>query len=417
VEASFPSAPFADTMRRRRVRRGLLALALVLSVGGAAAALLLPRGREAAPARAPAAAAPSATETNLVSMPEIAQRNIALATVPAVVAPIVRSVRATGMVGFDETRVVRMRPLARGRLLQTRVELGSRVRKGDVLATYDNVETGDVSGERAVAQAGLAEARVEAETAARALERARELLAIGGTARADVERRTADAARAQARVQTRQAEIAKLDEKLRRFGVAPTGREATPILAPIDGIVVKIGVVPGEMVDIDREAFTIADLSSVWVQADVLETDLALIRPGQAAAIGVAAYPDRRFAGTVAYVAEMLDPKTNTARVRCRVDNADGALKLNMFAGIEIAVPTGHDGVTVPPAALQDVDGQPVVFVRTGAERFERRNVGVGVEARGWVELTDGVAAGEPVVANGSFALKSILLRDRIAGD
>ncbi|HUA57018.1 MAG TPA: efflux RND transporter periplasmic adaptor subunit, partial [Candidatus Sulfotelmatobacter sp.] len=375
--------------------------------------------RVAEPAAKPAERA--ADDAGVLTMTAVGQQNIGLAVVPAEMRPIARTIRATGMVGADETRLVRMRPLSRGRLLQAAVDLGARVHAGQVIATYDNIETGDLTGELAAAQAGLTQARAEADATHKALERTRELVAVGGVARAEVERRVADEARAIAAVRTQEAEIAKLGEKLRRFGIAPSagvGHSApTPIVAPIDGVVIRVDVVPGETVDANREIYTIADLSTVWVQADVLERDLALIRPGLQVDVGVAGYSDRRFAGEVSYVADMLDPKTNTARVRCAVANPDGALKLNMFAAIEIAVPTGHAGVTVPAGALQYVDDQPIVFVRKDAEHFERRDVHLGVEQRAWIELADGVAAGEPVVTTGSFALKSILLHDRIAGD
>jgi cobalt-zinc-cadmium efflux system membrane fusion protein len=419
TDADIQRASFALAGRRRW--RGLsLVLGLALLAG---AAVLLVRTLNTPTTDNTAASHAeehAAGETGLVAMTAPAQQNIGLAVEPAVARPIVRTVRATGLVGFDETRVVRMRPLARGRLLQTNIELGSRVAPGQVIATYDNGEIGDLTGQLAIAQAALGQARAEADAAQRALERTRQLLAVGGVARADLERRAADEARAHAAVLTHQAEIAKLGEQLRRFGVAPSGAKSgavSQLQSPIDGVVVKIDAVPGEIVDTEREIVTIADLSTVWVQADVLEKDLPLVRRGLEAGVAVAGYPDRRFAGTVSYVAEMLDPRTNTARVRCAVANPDGALKLNMFAAVEIAVPAGHQALTVPPAALQYVDNRPIVFVRKDATSFERRDVQTGVEAPGWVEVSDGVAAGEPVVTTGSFQLKSILLRDRIAGD
>ena len=409
-------------------RRRWPAFALVLGVvllaeAGWLAVRLIPRAPSESAAPTQAAEPVAAADAAPVVMATTAQQNIGLADAVATVRPIFRTIRATGLVGLDDTHVVRIRPLARGRLLEMRTELGARVRAGQILATYDHVEISDLTGQLAVAQAGLARARAEADAAGKALDRNQELLTIGGVARAELERRTADAARATANVRAQEAEITMIGDKLRRFGVAsgtsaPGGRPAgTPIQAPIDGIVVKIDVVPGETVDVDRELFTIADLSTVWVQADVLEKDLPLIRVGLDAVVGVAGYPDRRFAGRVSYVADMLDPTTNTARVRCAVANPDGALKLNMFAAVEIAVPTGRDATTVPPGALQYVDEKPVIFVRKGADGFERRDVSLGVADRDWIEIVDGVTPSEAVVTTGSFQLKSILLRDRIAGD
>jgi cobalt-zinc-cadmium efflux system membrane fusion protein len=412
--------PAAALARPHRSRLPRLALGALLLAGGVAIGIKLSGNATREPAAAPAAATPEAAapseEPSTLTMTAVAQRNIGLVDAPAEVEPILRTVRATGLVGFDDTRVVRVRPLARGRLLETRVGLGSRVTSGQIVATYDHVEISDLNGQLAVARAALAQARADAAAAHQALERSKQLVAVGGIARADLERRTADAARADGAVRMQEAEIATFGDKLKRYGVS--GRaDASPIRAPIDGVVVKLNVVPGELVDLERDVLTIADLSTVWVQADVLETDLPLVATGQDVSIAVAGYPDRRFAGTVTYVADMLDPKTNTARVRCAVANPDGALKLNMFATVEIAAPAGRTGVTVPAASLQDVDGKPVVFVRTGPESFERRDVRLGVETSDRIEIADGVKTGDKVVTTGSFQLKSVLLHDRIEGD
>lgn len=413
-----------DGLRRRSPTRSIVMIgALVVVLGAAAGGLWLfgkkpgAAERVVAQAKAEEVAKPPVDPT-LVTMRLVAQQNIGLETRTTAPQPIVRTVRATGLVGFDETRVVRVRPLSRGRLTETRIELGSKVRAGQVIATYDNIEIGDLSGQLAIAQAGLAQARAEVDTARRAVERGRELLAIGSIARADQEKRTADQARAVAALRTQEAEIGRLQDRMRRFGVTgqPSGG-ASPITAPIDGLVVRIDAVPGELVDVEREIFTIADLASVWVQADVLEKDLNWIEPGLAARVAVAAHPDRRFDGKVTYVAQMLDAKTNTARVRVLVANADGALRLNMFATVEIAAPTGHRGIALPSGALQFVDQKPVVFVRKDDETFQTREVTLGIEERTWIEIAGGLAAGEPVVTSGSLILKAQLLKSRLSDD
>jgi cobalt-zinc-cadmium efflux system membrane fusion protein len=422
VDESFTPLAFAGPRRRSRALV-LIGGGLVALVGIGLGALWLlggvkPERAAATTTQKPAAPAAPAADAGLVTLRAVAQQNIGLEDVTVAAQPIVRTVRATGLVGADETRVVRVRPLSRGRLTETKVELGSKVRAGQVIASYDNIEAGDLSGQLAIAQAGLAQARAEADTTRRSVERARELLAIGGIARADLERRTADHARATAALRTQEAEIARLQDRMRRFGVSSTpSGGVTPILAPIDGIVIRIDGVPGELVDAEREIFTIADLATLWVQADVLEKDLTWIEPGLEARVAVAGHPDRRFVGRVSYVAQMLDPKTNTARVRCTVANTDGALRLNMFATVEIAVPTGHAGIAVPPGAVQYVDQKPAVFVRREAESFELRPVRLGVEDREWVEIAEGLTAGEAVVTAGSLILKAQLLRSRLADD
>lgn len=324
--------------------------------------------------------------------------------------------RATGLVMADETRLVRVRPLSRGRLTEMKVELGSRVGAGDVIAVYDNIESGDLSGQLAIARAGLAQARAEADTERRAVERARELSEIGGIPKADLERRTADHARAVAALRTQEAEIARIQARLRRAGINGAQGEQSTLVSPIDGVVIKIDAAAGELVDTEREVFLIADLRTVWVQAEVLERDLGLVVPGLAVEVSVGGYSDRPFAGQVAYVGQILDPKTNTVRVRCVVANESGALRLNMFARVEFIAPTGREAVMVPAGAIQLLDGKAVVFVRRDAESFELRTVERGIEERGWVEIAGGLNPGDAVVTTGSFELGVLWQREAISG-
>ena len=126
------------------------------------------------------------------------------------------------------------------------------------------------------------------------------------------------------------------------------------------------------------------------------------------------AYPGRRFPGRVAYVADQLDARTGTAKVRCEIPNPDGALKANMFAIVEIAAPLGRDGLLVPDAALQAVDDQPVVFLAVEPTRFARRAVRPGLRQDGMTEIAEGLEAGEVVATEGSFRLKALLLQSRV---
>ncbi|HYZ31317.1 MAG TPA: efflux RND transporter periplasmic adaptor subunit, partial [Crenalkalicoccus sp.] len=186
------------------------------------------------------------------------------------------------------------------------------------------------------------------------------------------------------------------------------------MVAPFAGAILAIGATPGELVDTNREFFTLADLSFLWVYADVPARELGAVRPGARATLTVDAYPGRRFEGRVAYVADQLDPRTGTARVRCEVPNPDGALRINMFGTVAIEERLGRDGILVPDAAIQLVDGEPTVFLRTGPERFERRVVRTGLREDGQVEVTQGLEGGEKAVTQGSFQLKSALLHSRV---
>ncbi|MFZ4408359.1 MAG: efflux RND transporter periplasmic adaptor subunit [Paracraurococcus sp.] len=412
---------------RTRSRRGLLGLGATAAVAGAGGYLL---GQRAAPVPATpeaggAASAPALPDT--VTLPPEAARNFGLRTAVAEQRPLQRQVRVTGSVGFNELKLAHINPLARGRVQAIEVAIGDRVRTGQRLAVLDALDLAEARHQLAGAEASLVQAKAETQTARAAFNRAQELVRSGSVAQSELERRRADLARADATVLTRQTEVEHWGEMLSRYSPAATGtapdgvslRTPTPsdarggILAPFDGAILAIGATPGELVDTGREIFTLADLSTVWVMADVPERELGAVKPGAAVSIAVEAYPGRRFPGRVGYVADQLDARTGTAKVRCEIPNLDGALKVNMFAIVEIAAPLGRDGVVVPDAALQTVDNQPVVFVRQAEDRFLRRDIRPGQRQDGLTEIAEGLQPGEVVATEGSIRLKAVLLQSR----
>jgi membrane fusion protein, heavy metal efflux system len=415
---------------RARSRRGLLwlgATALASAVGG----YLL--GRESAPTPHEPAAPAQQPLPSEVSIPPEAARNFGLQTAPAERHPLVRQIRVTGSVGFNELRLAHIQPLARGRMQAIEVAIGDRVHTGQRLAILDALDLAEARHQLASAEAALAQAKAEVQTARAAFNRAQELVRSGSVAQSELERRRAELARADATVLTHETEVEHWREMLTRY--SPAAQNASPkdavslstptpsdargaILAPFDGAVLAIGATPGELVDTSREIFTLADLSTVWVMADVPERELGAVEAGNAVSITVEAWPGRRFPGRIGYVADQLDARTGTAKVRCEIPNPDGALKVNMFAIVEIALPLGREGLVVPDAALQAVDNQPVVFVQLANDRFARRNVRPSLRQGGMTEIIEGLQPGEVVATEGSFRLKAMLLQSRVdAGD
>lgn len=411
-------------------RRTLLLLA---GVGGAAAAGGFLAGQWLArpSPESPVAVVREQALPAEVELPPEAARNFGLQTAPAELRPLARSVRVTGIVGFNELRLAHIQPLARGRVQAIEVAIGDRVRTGQRLAVLDALDLAEARHQLASAEAALGQAQAEVQTARAAFNRAQELVRSGSVAQSELERRRADLARADAMVQTRRTEVEHWREMLSRY--SPTGptQPGTPdavrltmptpsdarggILAPFDGAVLAVGATPGELVDTSREIFTLADLSTVWVMADVPERELGAVASGAAVSIAVEAWPGRRFPGRVAYVADQLDARTGTARVRCEIPNPEGALKVNMFATVEIVAPLGRDGLVVPDSALQAVDDRPVVFLRLAEDRFARRDVRPGLRQGGMTEITEGLQPGEIVATEGSFRLKALLLQSRVA--
>jgi cobalt-zinc-cadmium efflux system membrane fusion protein len=147
----------------------------------------------------------------------------------------------------------------------------------------------------------------------------------------------------------------------------------------------------------------------------VYEKDLSQIRTGQAVRVKVASYPQETFAGKITYVADVIDPKTRTAKVRCLVGNKSGLLKLEMFATVEIPVGQTSPILAVPSSSIQQIDGRPVVFVRNSEAKFQKREIQTGVESQGYTEIRSGLKQGETVVSRGTFILKAAFLKHLIA--
>jgi hypothetical protein len=156
----------------------------------------------------------------------------------------------------------------------------------------------------------------------------------------------------------------------------------------------------------DKELYTIADLSTVWVNADIYEYELAHIRIGQKATIKLAYYPARDFVGKVAWISPVLDEKTRTAKVRLEFPNRDFILKPEMYANAEIEINAGRK-LAVPDEAVLDSGLRKVVFLDKGDGRFEPAEVKIGNKFDGYYEVLGGLSPGERILASAGFLLDS----------
>ena len=368
----------------------------------------------------------------VVELPEEAQKNASLEVVRAENQVLPAVIDVTGTVAPVESRVAHIRPLARGLIERVSVSLGARVQQGQPLVVYDNIALGELIGEYLSEVAVLRQVETDRDVKQKALERSEALIKLEAIAQQQLEQRRAEFRNAEAAISSQKARVSKIEEQIHRFGLSDTdlaglspeeGRGGHRIAshntlrAPFAGIITKYDVAAGEVVEPEREMFTITDLATVWIQADVYEKDLGKVRAPVDVAIKADAYPDRVFTGRLTYVSDVIDPATRTAKVRCVVANPDDALKLDMF--VKVAIPTNdrRAAVVVPVAAVQTVDEQHIVFVKQSTTRFERRIVQTGTVAGDLVELTSGVRAGESVVGPGSFYLKTALLRERIGDE
>ncbi|MCC7175217.1 MAG: efflux RND transporter periplasmic adaptor subunit [Bryobacterales bacterium] len=359
-----------------------------------------------------------------------AQKDLGIAVEPAALRKLQVMLSATGVVSEDPSRVAHVRALARGLIENIFVRLGDRVPAGAPLVEYDNVELGLAIGDYQGARAELERSLTDLEVKRKVFERSREMLKVGAVAQTIHDLREAEVKDAEARVAGAQAMAAKIAAQIHRFGWTeadlaklPAGRAGpghtashSILKAPFAGVVTSLHAVGSEAVEQGTELLAITDMSAVWVLADVYEKDLSQIRTGQSVRVRVASYPQAAFAGKITYVADIIDPKTRTAKVRCLAENASGLLKLEMFATVDIPVEQTAPILAIPSSAIQQIDGRPVVFVRTSDVEFQRREVQTGIEAQGFTAIRAGLTAGEPVVSRGSFLVKTEFLKHLIEG-
>ena len=184
--------------------------------------------------------------------------------------------------------------------------------------------------------------------------------------------------------------------------------------APIDGVIVDRKSTVGELVGKDKEIFTISDPTDLWVIADIKERDIGAVKVAQDATFTVLSYPGERFHGKVARIGNQVGAESRTTDVRIETANVEGKLKPGMFADVEITTTVLQDVLVIPESALQEDEDRQIVFVAVGANKFQRRNVKTGLQHAGRVQLLDGVKAGEKVVTDSSFILKSEMLKSEM---
>ncbi|MBX3185569.1 MAG: efflux RND transporter periplasmic adaptor subunit [Labilithrix sp.] len=292
---------------------------------------------------------------------------------------------------YDERHVARIGPPINGRVAKVEVVTGDKVKAGDVLLT---LSAPDIAG----AQAQVAQAKTARGVAERAAERARILVEEG--AGSEAERQAAEAAVAQAVSEEQRAVAA-----LAAIGGAH-GQTGYQLRAPIAGTVAERNVSVGTQVNADQSAplLTIADLSTVWVVADVYEKSLARVRVGDEVAIGVLAFPGRRFEGKIAHVSAAIDPQRRAALARVELPNPDLSLRPGMFATMDVRGLS--EGVAeVPMSAVLARRDQFYVFVRGADGAYAQREVTLGEQRGQHVTVLSGIVAGDPIVTDGAILL------------
>ena len=374
----------------------------------AAAVLAMAAGKADPPKDAPK------DPPGLVRMSDEQQKTVKLQTARADRRPITQPVNVPGTVAFDQGHVANLRPLAQARILRLMVQPGDAVRKGQPLAELDIPSLTIAQTGLTSAQAGVREAEAGVAVARDALRRGELLARDGSLSRAEAERRRLVLAQANAAADSARSRATALQADVSRLnpGAKPG---AGAITSPIDGVVVTIGANPGELVESTTDAFVVADLSVVLVLAQVPEAGVPLLAVGDPARVQLAGNP-RVWTGKVVALGAAIDPQARTLPARIQIANGDGALRAGMFAEVTLTSDRGRSDVVVPSAAVQTVADKSVAFVPLGGGKFQSHDLTLGVARQDWTEVRGGLAAGDEVVTQGSFELKSLLQQAMLDG-
>ena len=307
----------------------------------------------------------------------------------------------TANIAANQDRIAHVAPRVPGRLIEVPAKLGDTVRPGQILALVDSVEVGEAS-------AGYQQAASQLSVAKSEFERSQKLYDEQVVAQKDYLRTRGEYEKARA------AHAAALD-KLRLMGVNPSGAASAtlPVTAPLAGTVIEKHAVIGELAQPDKQLFTVADLSTVWIEANLYEKDLARVKAGSDAVVTVTAYPQERFKGRLAYVSVTVERESRTVKARIEVANRDGRLKPEMFATAVVQTEESARAIAVPPEAVVLIDNQKTVFVKDGGG-FEPRPVEIGEVVNDRQVVKAGLKPGDEAVVAGAFALKSRMLKSKI---
>lgn len=341
-----------------------------------------------------------------IKLSEDVIRDAKLQVLPATREVLSETLSLPGEIAADPDQLARISSPTAGRVEEVRFKEGAVVKKGDVLVVLRVPEVGKVRSTFAATESRAAAARANAE-------RLSDLFAKRLAAEQD-------ALNAKAEADALDVEARSLKEQLGALGAGSTGAFAITLRAPISGTVIARDAVVGQPVSPEQTLGSVAALDEVWFLGRIFEKDLGRLALGAGAEIRLNAYPSERFTGTVEYVGQQVDAAARAVTARVRLKNRGSLLRIGLFGTAEIALNSATKDVArlvVPRSAVTEIAEKSVVFVREKDGDFELHEVTLGRAAPGKVEILAGLREGEPVVTEGVFTLKSVVLKGSFAED
>ena len=321
----------------------------------------------------------------------------------------------TGEVKTNEVKTVRISTPVQGTVIKTQVNTGQQVSAGDVLFELDSTDVAEAKGDYLKKTASV-------KLAQKAAEREANLFAKKVSAEIEMQE-------AQAKLNEAEIELRNATTVLERLGFSKkeilhlandTATKITgvlPVYAPINGTVLEKNVSAGERVEAGKEIIILSDLSTIWVWADIKEADLSAVQQAGEKITGEVEIPGaegRKYQGSLDVVSGKMEEQSRTVKARISVANPDGFLRPGMFATIKLMLSGSGDAVAVPKVAVLADAGRTFVFVHKEGAYWIRRPVSLGETLNDYVEIKDGLSIGQRIIADGSFLLKSDVLRKKM---
>ncbi len=354
------------------------------------------------------AVAPVANATDaVVRVPVDSQMSAEIALGPATRQKLTGTIAAPATIEADGNHVAHLSSHVPARVVRLIAQPGENVHKSQDLVILSSIELGQAKTE-------YLKSKSLADMALQHLKREEELYSKKIAAYRDVldARAQYDTARAQYRAALEALRILIPQSDIDRLEWSSDSRPLADfaLVSPINGTLVSRNLSIGELIDRNDDAFTVIDLDTVWVFANIYEHDLSALKLNARAQITTDSYPDREFAGSVSYVGSTVDAKTRTVQARIDVPNPSHILKPGMFAHVRIDTDmTAREALTVPTEAIFTAGKRTFVFIAIGKNEYAVRDVEVGLENDKMVEVLSGLSEGEQVVVRGGLALKALM--------
>jgi cobalt-zinc-cadmium efflux system membrane fusion protein len=316
---------------------------------------------------------------------------------------------SVGAIDFNENLLVQVFSQYPGKILKAFFNAGDDVKRGETLFTIDSPDLLQAES-TLLASAGVLELQK------RTLARLSMLLKAGGSAQKDVDQATSDEQTAEGNFKAAQNSVrifGKSDEEIDRIVIERKVDSTLLVSSPISGKVVARNAAPGFLTQPGNAPapFLIADLSTMWMVANVIETDAPAYKLGQEVEVRVPAYPGKVFKGHVTTLGAMIDPNSHRQLVRSEIEDPEHLLRSGMFASFVIRVGEPVRSLAVPAeGVVREGDGTMTVWVTNNSRRFLKRTVKIGLQQEGWTQILEGLSPGETVVTDGAVFLSNKLL-------